>query len=322
MPSMLDIHDAARNGTNVIVHEFMGSYVSGAPRIYSFFEGKEDPSFYINVLRNNVPDTWQLRRWCVGKKDDVYAVYAAIDFGRFDRRAVVFFVDRDLSDLLSETYPEAANIYVTDYYSIENDLVNREMLDRILGELLGLVNVSQTNLDNVLAAFEQSLTEFCHHTAAIMAWSVLCRTKDGLRPTMNDIRMRDVCETSNGCIRVKIAEDVRSIAEYCDGRCHMKTSASTAELERTRNAISSARPCHRHIRGKYMLWFLVEYAEGVYRDWKHHFPLLDRQPKRHVQLGENNAMEILGPRGRIPASLQQFLARTISAYAAEVAASN
>jgi len=283
--------------------------------VYSFFEGREDPSFYMNAIVGALPEGWRIRRWCAGRKDSVYAVFAAMDPLRFDPHAVIFFVDRDLSDLFGESYPKATNIYVTDHYSIENEMVNLEMLERILAEMNGFHNVAEVDLHKTLAAFEAARVSFCRHVAGVMAWSLLCRMKDHARPSMNNIDMRELFSVENGVLVVKGAADVRTVADHCESKCNVKTSATNAELEQARATIGNAQPYYRHIRGKYLLWFLLEFAESVWRDCRHHFPGMGRQPKRHVQLGQNNAMEILGPRARIPGSLRTFLDATIGTYA-------
>jgi len=318
MDNMLEIHTLAKASLNVVVHEFKASYATLAKKVYAFFEGKEDPSFYMNAIESIIPKTWSVRRWCIGTKEDVYAVLTQINQSGFNKDAVVFFVDRDLSDLLGEVYPAAPNIYVTDFYSIENELVDREMLERILREICGFGTVRGEDMEKTLCAFSVALAAFCRYLGVVMAWCVLCRVNDKRRPCMNNIKLRELIEVERGACALKVPPNMRAIVDHCEANCEVTTSATNNELERMKNAIIAAEPPHRHIRGKYLLWFLVEFTEAIYRDWKYHFPEMADQPKRHLQLGLNNAMEVIGPRARIPLSLREFLARTIGSYVASM----
>src|SRR5437016_2126039 len=109
--------------------------------VHAFFEGHPDSSFYTNFLLRFISNPELLHSYKCGNKKGVYDAYQKIRANKMLNKKVVFFVDKDLSDVLDESYPVATNIYVTDYYSIENYLVTEDMLLRVWNELFRFSNV-------------------------------------------------------------------------------------------------------------------------------------------------------------------------------------
>jgi hypothetical protein len=64
----------------------------------------------------------------------------------------MFFIDKDFDGLVTPKKRSAARRYVTDYYSIENFLVNTEALAIILNDLSGISNLDE-NYKRALAGF-------------------------------------------------------------------------------------------------------------------------------------------------------------------------
>ena len=109
--------------------------------IHSFFEGQDDLSFYTNFINSFTqdPDKLHLTYIC-GDKEGVYKAYGLVM--KANRPGTfLFFVDKDLSDILNEKYLQATNIYVTEFYSIENYIVTEYMLRRIWAEILHFTEI-------------------------------------------------------------------------------------------------------------------------------------------------------------------------------------
>lgn len=322
MDEMLATHRQARESVLVIVHEFLACFRRGGCAVYAFFEGKQDASFYMNAFQNTVPAEWEIRRWACGSKERVYEVHARLDWNRYPKDAVLFFVDRDLSEYLGEPYNPAPNVYVTDGYSIENDCVTQGVCLRLLQEICGLAELAPQEVDDILRVFEEELHRFHAEVTPIIGWYVCCRRKL-LRPCMDNIRMKDVFGVTRARLTVRTPEDCESLTEYCEQICKVTLDGNGRnDVEAESQRLASSGPPKTYIRGKYEIWFLVEFVNGVYEECVDLFASVKRRPKRHVQLGTGNAAEIIGPRANVPDSLATFLGATCGAYVASVAGRN
>src|SRR5690349_4184453 len=109
---MLDVHKEALESLNVAYHVFLLFYNQGGKMLFGFVEGKEDPSFYRNFIENVAYEPWQCKLISAGNKQKVLAVFATMDWTRFPRKAICFFVDRDLSEYLGGVGFSGENLFV------------------------------------------------------------------------------------------------------------------------------------------------------------------------------------------------------------------
>ena len=311
--TMLDIHADALNSKSPSYHEFLLRYAKTAKVVYGFVEGKEDPCFYRGFIELLLPDDWRVELWPAGNKDRVYEIHSDIDWRRFKKARVCFFVDRDLSAVIPESLVQDVNIYVTSGYSIENDVVNKATCHRILSEICGFANADHSALESVCEIFEQELDAFLEAMVPIMAW-ILAWRRSGKRPNLNDIQMRDLFSLSKGRLRsIATPKGNPGVAEYLHQQCNVVQTAGIdvaslqAELRR-KNAHK------KFTRGKYVFWFLIEFCITVHRDAVSLFTGISKPPKMHVNLSSANGMTIIGTRSRIPLSLRKFIQMTFSAY--------
>src|SRR5580698_4141808 len=120
---MLDIHAAALASGNVPYHEFLLCYRAGERFVYGIVEGREDPCFYRGIIENMLPEGWEVRLIRAGSKKKALKVFESMDWSRFPRKRVCFFVDRDLSEFVGGETHVGDNLYVTDKYSIDSEVV-------------------------------------------------------------------------------------------------------------------------------------------------------------------------------------------------------
>src|SRR5262245_6597495 len=134
-------HSRVNVGTPFL--EFLLQYKRDDEILHVFFEGIEDECFYANFLNNKLPETWSYIPYnCSGKKF-VYDIHRRINWKAYSSNKVLFFVDKDLSDILPETYPSADNIFVTEFYSVENYITTDYMIRRVFRELCGFTDESR-----------------------------------------------------------------------------------------------------------------------------------------------------------------------------------
>jgi hypothetical protein len=314
--SMLDVHAEALEGGSGPYHEFLLSYKASRPVVYGFVEGREDPSFYRGFIEQVLPAGWSVRLIRSGNRKAVLAVLATMPWDRFAPRRICFFIDRDLSDLLPEAATTADKLYVTDNYSIENDVVNSHVLERVLEEVFGVTGLDDTEREAVTELFESNLAEFCEALTPIMA-QVLIWRRVGTRACLDNIKPGQMWSFSDAklCLRDEYKQAASRVAYAAEA---VKLSPSIdEELRAAELDFRAGSGLKRFVRGKYLLWLFAESAAAFHAAIPKFCARHTTPPKARVTLGAGNAMSIIGPRAKAPASLVEFLNRNYVAYAAE-----
>ncbi len=311
--SMLKVHAAALSCKIASYHEFLARFSKTKKVVYGFVEGKEDPCFYRGFIEHFLPDDWEVELWPAGNRDQVLRIYRDIDWRQFPKKRVCFFVDRDLSDLISEKLPNDFNVYVTDKYSIENSIVTRGTCRRILTEVFGFSNASHDEIDRVCDQFEANLEEFFIAMIPTMARILFWRSA-GTKANLNDIKIGKMFSIQDG----RLIVDTSSAAEakralYIHKSAGVKFEAST-DISIHEAQFRKASSYRSFVRGKYVLWYLVEFCKSVHQSSATFFAAYVNAPKMKVTVSAGNAVTVLGNRARVPQSLRTFISNTFCAY--------
>ena len=313
--NMLTVHKQAASGPQTLYHEFLIKYRRGKACIWGFVEGKTDPSFYVGKAENMLPDRFEVEFWPAGNKQRVLDLYALFDWERFNQKQILFFVDRDLSGFIPDSNSSASNVYTTDNYSIENDLVTRPVCKRVLREMMGLEALRGGEMDAVLRLFDAQLSRFHQYMLPIMAHIVAWRRR-GKRPCLENIRMRDLFEIDSGILRIRqVPGKYRTQPAYLCKKLKLTRQGLMKSYKTAAQDLKACKEPKRYVRGKYELWFLVSFSESVRKNATSFCAALRVAPKPTSSLGPNNAVCLVGPRARTPRSLRRFLKRTCCVYA-------
>jgi hypothetical protein len=312
---MIDIHREARKDIkSTVLHEFKLRYKMHAKVIYGFVEGKEDPCFYRGFIENSIPHDWKVELWPSGNKDSVYAVYSKFDWKKFNRNQILFFVDRDLSDFVNEENIQAQNIYVTENYSIENDVVNKNTCERVIREICGFSELEYNASDKILNLFEEQLELFQKALIPVMSNIIFWR-KNGLNACLNDIYMKHIFSIKKGKVKLNSRPKNKSdVVTYIHEQCNLSL-CDQVEINKIARKFEEDLHFKRFIRGKYLLWFIVEFCNSIHRDCIS----LDcvsilKQPKMVTNLSQSNGIVQIAPRCKMPSSLKLFFEGTLSKY--------
>jgi hypothetical protein len=314
--TMLRIHEEALRGISPAFHEFLLTYKAHANIVYGIIEGREDPMFYRGLIEHHLPSGWDVVLIPAGRKRNVLDALAAFDWTRYSPQRVCFFVDRDLSHFLPGREVLAENLYITDNYSIENDVTNFGVFRRILEEVLGIANLTPTEAEIVERRFNSALTFFQNAMAPIMA-QVIAWRRDGNRPCLDQIRPKDFFMFDQGEIRLRAQLSATSCRVQHAARCVDLPVSDIRDLNQIEATFRQRQGAERFIRGKYLLWFLIEYALDVHRCVAAIVTRFTQPPKVRVSIGAGNAMTVVAPRARCPSTLREFLARTFEKYIQE-----
>lgn len=314
--SMLSVHADAL-ARNTAYHEFLLFYKRTANVVYGFVEGSQDPSFYRSLIDSFLPQGWCAKLFRAGNRHKVVQTCLEMDWNRFDRRRICFFVDRDLTAFFGASDPLPPNVYVTDQYSIENDVVTLETLGRVLEEVFNIAGLTPDEETAIQELFVAEYGKFREAMSLPMAQILIWR-RNGEQACLDNVKLKDWFEFAGGKIGFKGEfANASSRVEAIANRCHCTLSPEELLLE-TENEFRQKDGVQKYVRGKYVLWFFVQFVLSVYESVSTYCARCTKKPKTHVAFGIENALIILGGRIRSPESLRTFLAATYSAYIAGV----
>src|SRR5712692_4456285 len=311
--TMLQVHAAALDKVSTSYHEFLLRYKAHARVVYGLVEGKEDPMFYRGQIEHNLPNGWEVELIRSGNKEDVLKAFEIFDWSRFSPKRVCFFVDRDLSEFFPDKPQSADNLYVTDNYSIENEVATFGTLKRVLEEILNITELSHDETEKLKDLFEWNLALFREAMAPVMAQIVPWRRK-GERPHLNDIPPKEFFQFADGKISLKGEFRTASSRVQHAATCVKAKPAADDELAKAEAEFRERQGIEKYVRGKYLLWFFVECALEIHRVIPKFCVRHSTPPKVRLSLGPGNAMIVVAPRVRCPTSLQSFLEYNYSQY--------
>lgn len=305
---MLSVHkQALQNRAQIVLHEFYLSYEKKSTNIYCFVEGIEDPSFYRGLIDQCLPDEWNCEMWATGCKNDVYFIYKSLDWRVYIKNQVLFFVDCDLSVFLNFFYPKSTNIYITDHYSIENFLVSSKVFERVIKEMLGFGNIKRSCFSLLLSMFKDETEKFQIKLAPLMA-SIIYWRRHNIHVNLNNILMKDLFYIQNG----KLISKQSDIVDFVCRKYSISTPPKN-ELDILLEDFLNNKYYAKFTRGKYLMWFFVEFCLSIY---KHccNLPELgyNRPPKISLTLSQKNALIQIAPRCPLPKSLGNFIEKNIT----------
>ena len=303
---MLDIHLAALASGNIPYHEFLLCYRATEQVVYGIVEGRQDPCFYRGIIENMLPEGWEVRLIKAGSKSKVLKVFVDIDYSRFSKMRVCFFVDRDLSEFLHGEAQTGDNLYVTDKYSIDSEIVNSKTFERTLEEVYGITNLAPAEREAVRKLFDSNLSTFCEGMCPVMAQIILWR-RAGADVCLDNIDPKEFFSFKDAKIELKAAYATpNSRIQYASGAVKSPQSPES-ELSACETEFRTKGGPARFTRGKYLLWFFAQLLTEIHKAApkfcsKHTIP-----PKASLNVGVANAMAVVAPRVRCPNSLKRFI---------------
>lgn len=153
--------------------------------MHAFFEGKTDESFYGTFLRSELPIKWRLKTYICNNKDGVYFHFEQLKNLHSNVQPLLFFVDKDIEDIIP--FPRVADerIHVTDYYSVENYVVTSDCIERIWAEIFRQGSGTSVALE-LSSTFENALSTAHDIFLDMMSW-ILFHRRQGNRPNLDCI---------------------------------------------------------------------------------------------------------------------------------------
>lgn len=298
----------ARSGRTAVLHEFLTRYDPRRRSLHAFFEGHEDIAFYCGFIERRLRSGTRLVSYNCGGKRQVYELFEAVVTRYPDIREALFFVDKDVDDILGEPWPTDPRIFVTDVYSVENYLVSQVAFERLYRDSVKLRRVEFPS-HKIADQFQRQLAVFHSLTIPLMAWIVVVR-RSGRRPNLSDVNLGELFRFSADCsIHAKSAGRSRYM-EHVTG-----TQGLAVQL---RSLLQTARelrrmPAKRTVRGKFEAWFFVEFWKNLVGGLRALAKEVNGDVAVSVQLERSNIVQVLAGRVDAPVSLGRFLTLHLSA---------
>lgn len=266
---MLGVLSAASDSSNVAYHDFLLFYKPGQSLVYGFVEGKQDPSYYRSAIDPRLPNGWRCKLIPAGSKSKVLQLYGLMDWVRFPKKAICFFVDRDLSDFIPSARTTADNLFISDNYSIENDIISLYTFERLLEEVYGISGLWPNELNRIYELFQHNIKLFTESLSCVMAQIIILRRSESKTATeiliarLDKIKPHAFFEYQDGALKLKpeFNSPERRVAHACAA-----VEAAVADavlLKQTEAEFIMADGPARFTRGKYLIRFFIDCADAI-----------------------------------------------------------
>ena len=295
--------DLLKAGTSVpaVLHEFLLQHDPKQERVHAFCEGYEDPAFYRRKVEAHAGKRRVFFYRCHGKSK-LFAILAEITARVGSYRHTLWFVDKDLSDLIPEHYPKDHRIYVTEYYSIENYVVCEEVVRHICSDFLILKKCAFPK-EKVVERFATELSRFQRLVTPIMAWTI-CVRRRGLPVALQNLNLGEMFLFDPN-LRIRRR---KGIVPYLTKRTGVPNDPHFwADLRAVIRSLKNLDP-KTFVRGKFETWFLVQFSRAAIEQVKAAAIAADGDLEVPIRVEVSNLVPLLAAYASLPPSLETFLA--------------
>lgn len=318
MDYVLQMQNSA-NSVNVAFMSMLQKYKNDETTIYGYVEGEEDITFYQHLIDPLLPEDMEIIINKVGYlevkggKAKVVKIYNSIDWNLYSKNRILFFVDRDLSDIISDTTPTDVNIYVTDDYSIENHTATSRVLIRLLKEIYGLDILKPEQLTEIGGRFNSQKENFCTEMSEIMANIILWKKIGVDRPQYNNISIDKLLSIDDNLeVKHQLSEEDFIKAIYNQSKVDLATHYNKNKIDTLKKEFISSKNHLRFTRGKYMTWYLKEFIKSLSQNLIELGYLNAGTKYKQKQIDGNRFSKDALVRCNIPISLKEFVKLHIS----------
>lgn len=285
-------------------HQFMILYDDHDNALHLFFEGDEDPSYYVPEVRRRAGNR-PVRVYVCGGKRSVISVRNDIEVGGYSLHGCLFFIDRDYDSYLGTQDELHVQTYITDNYSIENDIVTVRATEIILVDVIGM-----SHADPDYVAMQKSILnahkQFQNRVKCWMVWGIASKDA-GEKPNFSNAKFGQL-------VRISASGDVvftPNAFKRFRKSVHNATAVTRQDMVKWWRKIDGD-DSKLWLRGKYELWLyesaLISVLGGLVAKRK---ASKQRPPRIPSALRERTLFDLLGGRLQPPPSLVTFLDQRI-----------
>lgn len=313
-----DILRLERKGKTVPLSRFYSEFKKDSSKVfYGFVEGKDDPSYYRTAIKQKIDRDCSIILYPSDGKEVVKYVYEEIRNRNYPIEKIVYFMDRDLSCIINDTnIINDPYVYITDNYSIENDFLNEDTLVSVLQDILGFCATPTEELSTIKKLYNQQLNDFDNKMLPIMA-NIIVWKKNNIKPAnYNQLKIKQLFNVTNGILTQIGTEDDIIRKLYKDSQVDY-SMYDKSKMETVISEVKKKSLVHQIVRGKYFATFFILFCNSIHNDFS---TMGINKTNKGRTLNDNDIMETIAPRARVPQSLEIFIKNTIVQYFNNVAA--
>lgn len=300
---------AERESVNETVLKIKQKYsVSpNAKNIFIIVEGKDDITFYGMKAENYKQPESKIQIIPAGNRKKVVETYRKLDWNNYSKSKILFIIDRDLSDYTHEDTPTDENIYITDNYSIENDVCTQDTFIKVLKYLAQLNDIDDNDEKDLLDFYNHSEQQFFDLAVPIMAL-ILYWKMNGINANYANVNFGNIFQIKdNNFILNSIFSKYTEALEYVCNKSDIAYNPSI-DLEYYKNLLQEKdKPIH-FVRGKYVSCFftaIIAYTVANSKD----ILTSKKEAKMTLTIGNKDLIIKLSGYMNVPPSLHSFLGK-------------
>lgn len=301
----------ARDGNTVPLALFYSEYKNDENTCYGFVEGKDDPSYYRNIIQHKIGPKYSIILYPAGGKKKVKYIYDKLHENARSISKVVYFMDRDLSDLVDDdNIIKDETVYITDQYSIENDFLNENTLEYAAQDLLGFSKMTKNEKAQIKNLYKKQFELFKDAMIPIMTHIIIWKRRSIKNATYNNLKIEKLFEVKDGNLINKKSTEENIKVLYTQSKV-VCFEIENNERENILREIQSKNISCNIIRGKFLAEFFVMFCNSLYEDYK---KIGINKTNNGRRLSIRDIMETIAPRARSPESLDHFIDSVILPY--------
>jgi len=282
---------------------------SGSSSLFLFFEGEDDPAFYVPYVLTTVPSAEYYEFVCLGRDEVLKAAELAARDGRSQGRAR-FFIDKDHSDIVGGRQPELESIYQTDFYSFENFVVCSSVFRRYWVERLRL-RITDKRYPEWLGRFERSHRQFCKRSKVLMSCVLIGRGYLGdnsIKLNLNNADLSEVFVLDALSATVKWKGD--GLSYFLRSVNMQNSNCAPGRIRKVASKALSGDP-KGYVRGKYEVWYFVKFLQLMTSILSSRAGAKSSgcdRAKPSDSISMSNFLSVIGSLTPFPESLKEFMA--------------
>lgn len=276
---------------------------SSSKKVYFIIEGKDDIPFYGTKADEYLPDGWSLKIIPAGNRKKAVDAYRESNWSIYEKKRVLFFIDRDLSDYTSEDTPSDYNVYVTQKYAIENELCTYDTFIKALKYYYGLNDMEDIDESTIEHLFSTWWVSFSKLAEPIMA-QILYWKFNNVNSNYANFKIQNVFEIKDSALQRDklLTSDDDIIKELFRQSGITYTPIDTTTYKTLLNVRHTP---EEYIRGKYVLAFFVKALLYISQNSTTVLPS-KKSSRPTINVGYEDAVAKLCGIMRTPESLRTF----------------
>jgi hypothetical protein len=287
---------------NIEHHLFLIEYNPKRMVVHCFFEGKTDESFYGTSIRHLLPEGYKLKTYICGKKDSVIYHHNEIGHKTCDIQPLLFFIDKDIDNIIPIPVNKSESIYETSFYSIENYIVSSTSLSQLWAEIFRQTSGTKVS-DKLETLFDEAHMKYNIISIRLMSWVLFHRRKGGVRLNLDCIKTTDLFSITDN-LKLLPSFSLEDFYNYLDIKTKVNTlSSEYSEIDSCLNELSQFE-IKEVSRGHNEMDLFIAFFKKLKEITAN---VESTKIKPHVEINSVNVIDIMGPRIKPCSLLLKFL---------------